>query len=282
MLQVAKSSYYDYLRQQKQKAQGHRRKRPGPKVQIDDPALLVAIVAVLQGSPFATEGVKKVHARLRRQGIVASRKRINRLMREYGLLSPQRSEPGEPKTHEGTIIPTTINQIWGTDGTLFGTVNGDLLWLFAVIDHFSDEILGWHIVEVGQGDRFAALEPIKQGLRKIRGAIGEGLGQGIAIRHDWGPQYIAHDFKAELKFFGLKNSPALVHEPQTNGVIERFFKTLKMECLWVENFQDVDHAREIVGRWLELYNTQWLIERHRYRTPREVREAHQDQLAHAG
>ena len=282
MLQVAKSSYYDYLRQQKQKAQGHPRKRPGPKVQIDDPALLVAIVAVLQGSPFVTEGVKKVHARLRRQGMVAARKRINRLMREYGLLSPQRSEPGEPKTHEGTIIPTTINQIWGTDGTLFGTVNGDLLWLFAVIDHFSDEILGWHIVEVGQGDRFAALEPIKQGLRKISGAIGEGLGQGIAIRHDWGPQYIAHDFKAELKFFGLKNSPALVHEPQTNGVIERFFKTLKMECLWVENFQDVDHAREIVGRWLELYNTQWLIERHRYRTPREVREAHQAQLAHAG
>ncbi len=279
---MSKSSYYDYLRQHKQQAQGHQRKRPGPKVQIEDPALLVAIASVLKHSPFATEGVKKVHARLRRQGIVAARNRINRLMREHGLLSPQRSEPGDAKPHDGTIIPTTINQIWGTDGTLFGTMGGDLLWLFAVIDHFSDEILGWHIVPVGQGDRFAALEPIKQGLRRIRGAVGKDLGHGIAIRHDWGPQYIAHDFKAELKFLGLKNSPALVHEPQTNGVIERFFKTLKMECLWVEDFQDVDHAREIVGRWIELYNTQWLIERHRYQTPREVREAHQAQLAYAG
>ena len=282
LLQVAKSSYYEYLRQKKRNAQGHTRKRPGPKVQIEDPLLLEAIVTVLQTSPFVTEGIRKVHARLRRQGIVAARKRINRLMREHGLLSPQRSDPVPTKAHEGTIIPTTINQIWGTDGTLFGTVNGDLLWLFAVIDHFSDDVLGWHIVEVGQGDRFAALEPIKQGLRKVRGAIGEDLGQGIAIRHDWGPQYIAHDFKTELKFLGFKNSPALVHAPQTNGVIERFFKTLKMECLWLEDFQDVEHARQVIGRWMELYNTQWLIERHGHHSPREVREAHQGQYAATG
>ena len=43
-----------------------------------------------------------------------------------------------------------------------------------------------HVVEVGNGDRFAALEPIKQGLRRIRGAVGQDIGQGIAIRHDWG------------------------------------------------------------------------------------------------
>jgi transposase InsO family protein len=200
-------------------------------------------------------------------------------MREQGLLSPQRQEPGEEKTHDGTIIPDSINQIWGTDGTLFGTVNGDLLWLFAVIDHFSDEVLGWHIVEVGQGDRFAALEPIKQSLRRIRGVAGKDTGNGIAIRHDWGPQYIARDFKNELEFLGLRNSPALVHEPQTNGVIERFFKTLKLECLWLEYFRDVEQARDVVGRWMETYNTQWLIERHGHRTPREVRQAREESLA---
>ena len=276
MLGVAKSSYYEYLRQRKQKAQGRQRKKPGPKVQLDDQQLLPAIVAVMTASPFVTEGVKKIHARLRRIGIKVARRRVNRIMREHGLLSPQRNEPGEQKMHEGTIIPDSINQLWGTDGTLFGTINGDLLWLFAVIDHFSDELLGWHIVEVGQGDRFAALEPIKQALRLIRGCVGQEAGDGIAIRHDWGPQYIAHDFKEELKFFGLRNSPALVHEPQTNGVIERFFKTLKWECLWIENIRDAAHAREVVGRWMETYNTQWLIERHGHRTPREVRQASQE------
>ena len=75
---------------------------------------------------------------------------------------------------------------------------------------------------------------------------------------------------------GLKNSPALVHEPQTNGVIERFFKTIKMECLWLDDFRDVEHAREVVSRWMETYNTEWLIERCGHRTPREVREACQE------
>jgi putative transposase len=59
-------------------------------------------------------------------------------------------------------------------------------------------------------------------------------------------------------------------------VIERFFKTLKLECLWIENFRDVEHAREVVGRWMETYNTQWFIERNGYRTPREVRQACQE------
>ena len=116
-----------------------------------------------------------------------------------------------------------------------------------------------------QGRAEGSKEPTKQGLRKIRGTTGEGLGQGIAIRHDWGSQYTSA--LISQKFFGLKNSPAFVHEPQTNGVIERFFKTLKMECLWLEDFQDVDHARQIVGRCMELYNTQCLIERHGHRTP---------------
>ena len=71
----------------------------------------------------------------------------------------------------------------------------------------------------------------------------------------------------------------LKSEPQTNGVIERFFKTLKLECLWIENFRDVEQARDVVGRWMETYNAQWLIERHGHRTPREVRQAREESLA---
>ena len=65
-------------------------------------------------------------------------------MREAGLLSPQRTEANRsPKLHDGTIIPENIDLLWGTDGTQFGLGNGRLLWLFAVIDHFSCEVLGW-------------------------------------------------------------------------------------------------------------------------------------------
>ena len=273
LLEVPKSSFYEYRRQRRDAQVVRERKDSGPKKALDDAELLVKVREVLWSSPFYTEGYKKVHVRLRKKGIRAAKDRVRRVMRQAGLLSPQRTERKAEKLHEGTIIPQTINQLWGTDGTVFGTETGQLLWLFAVVDHFSDEVLGWHIVEVGQGTRWAALEPVKQALRRIRGVVAKDVGGEIAVRHDWGPQYRAEDFRKELEYWGLANSPALVHEPETNGVIERFFRTLKEECLWIERFRDADHAREVVGRWMETYNCEWLIERHGYRSPREVREA---------
>lgn len=279
VLQVARSSFYEHRR--KCKTERRERKKPGPKMRVDDAELLAKIREVLARSPFHTEGSKKVHIRLREWlGIKASRARINRLMREAGLLSPQRrAEEAEEKKHEGSLVPEAVDRLWGTDGTQFGLANGRLLWLFAVIDHFSCEVLGWHVIEVGQGDAFAALEPVKQALRKRRGAIAQHRGAGISIRHDWGPQYTAGLFRKELDFLGLGNSPSFVHEPETNGIIERFFRTLKEECLWLHDFRDAEEARERIGPWIELYNEEWLIERNGYRSPRAVRQAEEAKAA---
>lgn len=268
---VARSSYYEY--QRKLRGEKRAQQKRGPKVQAEDARLLELIRAVLERSPFHTEGTKKVHARLRAwHQVRASRARVNRLMREAGLLSPHRGKADRrQKLHEGTIIPEGIDLLWGTDGTQFGLANGKVLWLFAAIDHYSCEVLGWHLIEVGQGDAWAALEPVKQALRKRRGALAQKAGKGISIRHDWGPQYKAGVFRSELVFLGLGNSPGFVHEPETNGVIERFFRTLKEECLWVHDFEDVEQARRTVGQWMETYNREWLIERHGYRSPLTVR-----------
>ena len=268
---VPRSSYYEFQKAQKREKREH--KKRGPKMQADDTRLLELIREVLKRSPFHTEGTKKVHRRLKAWfQVKAGRARVNRLMREAGLLSPQRIEADRSeKAHEGTLIPENIDLLWGTDGTQFGMANGKLLWLFAVIEHYSCEVLGWHIIEVGQGDAWAALEPVKQALRKRRGALIQKAGTGISIRHDWGPQYTAGDFRKELDFLGLGNSPAFVHEPETNGVIERFFRTLKEECLWVHDFESVDQARKIVGEWIETYNAEWLIERNGYCAPNTVR-----------
>ncbi len=276
-LEVPRSSFNDYRRRVREEKENRRRARrkPGPKVRVDDEELLVWIRRVLARSPFATEGTKKVHRRLRKWfEVVASRTRVRLVMRAAGLLSPQRVESDrKKKAHDGTIIPETIDSIWGTDGTHFGLGNGTSLWLFAAIDHYSAEVLGWHVIEVGKGTAYQALEPVRQAVRKRRGAIGKGIGEGVKIRHDWGPQYTSRVFGKELDFLGLENSPSFVHEPETNGVIERFFRTLKEECLWLHDFRDADDAREVIGTWMELYNEQWILERHGYRSPREVRRA---------
>jgi transposase InsO family protein len=53
------------------------------------------------------------------------------------------------------------------------------------------------------------------------------VANGVLVRHDHGSQYVSHDFQAELSFLGMKSLPSFVRSPEGNGVIERFFRTLK-------------------------------------------------------
>ena len=69
----------------------------------------------------------------------------------------------------------------------------------------------------------------------------------------------------------MKSSPAFVRAPEGNGCIERFFRTLKEQLLWVRAFVDAEDVRRAVAAWIVLYNENWLIERHGHRPPAAVR-----------
>jgi transposase InsO family protein len=62
-----------------------------------------------------------------------------------------------------------------------------------------------------------------------------------------------------------------VGEPECNGVMERWIRTLKEECLYLHDFESLEEARAIIGAFIERYNREWLIERHDHRTPVEAR-----------
>ena len=79
------------------------------------------------------------------------------------------------------------------------------------------------------------------------------------------------EFQAELRFLGITSSPAFVRAPEGNGVAERFIRTLKEHLVWVRTFQTVEELRQALLDWLRLYNEQWLIERHGFRSPIQVR-----------
>jgi putative transposase len=94
------------------------RRRPGPQGPMPDAGIVEAIRQTLAGSPFHGEGYRKVWARLRHAGLRTSKERVRRLMRENGLQAANR--PGRPRglrSHDGTIIPGTIDTMWGTDMT---------------------------------------------------------------------------------------------------------------------------------------------------------------------
>ena len=79
------------------------------------------------------------------------------------------------------------------------------------------------------GNRFEALEPIRQGVRQHFGGFDRGIAAGLAIRHDHGSASMSEDFQRELAFLGMTSSPSFVREPEGNGVAERFIRTLKKD-----------------------------------------------------
>jgi len=142
------------------------RGKRGPKTAVSDPDLVAAIRRVLSETPFHGEGYRKVRARLAHRGVAIGGKRVLRLMRQHQLLAPRRLGPpnGDP-AHAGTIITTRPNEMWGTDATRFYTEQDGWCWFFGAIDHYSDDLVGWHVAKLG--DRWAALEPIRQGVRQV-------------------------------------------------------------------------------------------------------------------
>lgn len=174
-----------------------------------------------------------------------------------------------PRVHDGTITTERPNQMWGTDATSTVTVADGAVTVFIGVDHCTLEGIGIHAAK--RATRFEALEPIRHGARQQFGAVSAGIARGLQVRHDHGSQYRSDDFQAELRFLGITSSPAFVRAPEGNGVAERFIRTLKEQLLWVRTFQTVEELRLALHDWLRLYNEQWLVERHGFRTPIQVR-----------
>ena len=245
------------------------RKRPGPCGARSDEDLVAAIRQLLQDSPFHGEGYRKLWARLRFAGIRTSRRRVLRLMQAHDLLASQRAgRPRGSKAHDGTITTERVDLMWGTDLTSVMTGEGQAA-VFIALDHCSAECVGLHASH--SANRFEALEPVKQAVRERFGAFANGIAVGLQLRHDHGSQYVSHDFQAEIRFLGIESSPAFVREPEGNGCAERFIRTLKENLLWVRHFATVEELRLALQAFKELYNQTWIIERHGYQTPAQVR-----------
>ena len=116
-------------------------------------------------------------------------------------------------------------------------------------------------------NRFEALEPLRQGVRRHFGGFAQGIAAGLAVRHDHGSQYMSNAFQKELRFLGIENSPTFVRTPEVNGCAERFIRTLKENLLWVRTFEPVEELRQALLEFSEAYNATWLIERHGFRPP---------------
>ena len=258
-----------------------RGKGPGPRwptPALSDAQFLAAIRRDLTRSPFQGEGHSKVHARLRiLDDIRVSRTRVLRVMRAAGLLSPHRGRQGEMKAHDGTIVTSAPDVMWGTDAVRVFTADDGWVSTFAAVDHWNAECVGWHVCKVG--NRFAALEPVAQGLRRRYGSVAADVARGPALRMDDGSQYLSDHFLNHLCYCGIHPSFGFLEEPETNGVVERSNRTLKEQAIYGRGFRNLAEVRAAVAAFLERYNQCWRLEKLAFRTPSEARQEYE--LRHA-
>jgi putative transposase len=248
--------------------------RRGPKPPVSDQDLLAAIRADLARSPWTGEGHRKVWARLRAMdGIRVARKRVLRLMREHHLLSPHRARPRPETKHERQIITAAPNVMWAIDATQVITVRDGKVWLFGVVEHWNAEMLGWHVAK--HGTRYEAIQALGMAVRQQFGSLSAGAARGLALRHDHGSNFMADVFQKQMRFWGMAPSYAFVAEPETNGCIERLFRTLKEQIVHGRIFQTIDDVREAVRAFVARYNAEWLIEKNGHRSPVDMRAAWQ-------
>jgi putative transposase len=161
--------------------------------------------------------------------------------------------------------------MWGTDATQIPTVLDGKVWLFAVVDHWNAEGMGWHVAKIG--DRYAAAQAVGMAIKTTFGTVVAGIARGLALRHDHGSAFMADHFQNQIKFWGMAQSFAFVGEPETNGVAERFFRTFKEQVVHGRIYQNIDDVRAAVRKFFELYNAEWLIEKNGLRSPRQTRFA---------
>jgi putative transposase len=277
---VARATIYRH----RPRAEAAQHRKPGPLGAMADQDLAGAIRQLLADSPFHGEGYRKLWARLRFAGVRTSRRRVLRLMRAHGLLAHQRAgRPRGSRAHDGRITTDRVDLMWGSDLTSVMTGEGQAA-VFVAVDHGSAECVGLHASR--RADRFEALEPIRQGVRERFGAFAKDIARGLELRHDHGSQYVSHHFQSELRFLGIASSPAFVREPEgpvscaditpwdraePDGCAERFIRVLKENLLWVRRFATVEELRLALVAFQRTYNETWIIERHGYRTPAQVR-----------
>jgi transposase InsO family protein/transposase-like protein len=262
-----------YARRQRQSAPVELSRKRGPQPQLSDAELLPAIERDLGRSPWKGEGHRKVFARLRiLDGIRVSRTRVLRVMREHRLLSPHRGRCAPVHLHEGTITTNAPNLMWGTDGVRVLTVLDGWVWIFSAVEHWNAECVGWHVCKVG--NRFAALQPISMGLEALYGSVAAQVARGLALRMDHGTQYQSDPFVGQIRFWGIAPSFAFVEQPQTNGVAERFNRTLKEQVVHGRVFHNLDELRAAVADFVERYNHECRLQKLGFQTPCEARERH--------
>ena len=242
-------------------------RRPAP-VSEDDLQLLRRIDEQYLTAPFY--GSRRMVAVLRRDGWAVNRKRVRRLMRLLGIEAIYQ-KPNTSRRHpDHKVYPYLLrglvidrpNQVWCADITYIPLAKG-FVYLVAVMDWFSRRVLAWRL-SIGMETSFC-VEALKDATDRY--------GQPEIFNTDQGVQFTSGDFIDELETRGVQISMDGKGRFLDNIFIERLWRSLKYEEVFIKAYISVGEARSGIRAWLAFYNDTRLHQALGYRTPSEIFEA---------
>ncbi len=212
-------------------------------------------------------GSRRMKAYLQTQGYTVNRKRVQRLMRQLGLQAIY-PKPKLSESHpEHQIYPyllrgvdiVSVNQVWSTDITYLPIFRGHF-YLVAIMDWFSRKVLSWRVSNTM--DVYFCLAALEEALNKY--PIPE------IFNSDQGAQFTAHVFTDCLKQAKVSISMDGRGRCHDNIFIERLWRSVKWELIYLKAFEDGQHLSQEVKSWFHWYNRQRPHQSLGYKTPDEI------------
>lgn len=225
------------------------------------------IELIMTDTPYY--GSRKVSAHFKEGGIRIGRRRCRRLLTEMNLKAVQpktfrakkRGKASYPYLLENLVI-TEPNQAWGVDITYIPTRYG-WTYLIAIMDLFSRMILGWRLsgtMEVGP-----CVELLRETVRLH--------GSPHILNQDQGSQFTSKEWTETAEGFGMRMSMAGKGCCYDNIIVERGWRSLKQEEVYLNDYVTLADARNSIGRYIEQYNHVRLHQALGYKTPASLYQA---------
>ena len=237
-------------------------KRPAS---ADDLALMRQIDELYLKWPFY--GSRRMVAQLRGEGYEVNRKRVRRLMRLMGIEAIYQKPNTSRKHPSHKIYPYLLknltidraNQVWCADITYIPMAHG-WVYLVAVMDWYSRRVLAWRLSITMETD--FCVEALKEAMARF--------GKPEIFNTDQGVQFTAAAFIEQLEAQGVQISMDGKGRFLDNIFIERLWRSLKYEEVFIRAYVSVAEARLGIGNWITFYNDERKHQALGYRTPSEI------------
>ena len=192
---------------------------------------------------------------------------VYRVLKSKGFLAKW-NEIRPSSKGKGFTQPLKAHDHWHMDVSYLN-ICGTFYYLIAVLDGYSRYLVHWDIREsMTEQDVEVVLQRAKEIFPNAR----------PRIITDNGPQFISRDFKAFIKFSGMSHVRTSAYYPQSNGKIERVYRTIKRECVRPRTPVSLEDAKRIVAEFIEYYNTERLHSSIGFITPRDKLEGREEQI----